>query len=166
MGLVELIEALPTIVSRVPDVLLCIAGRGLLREELERRAREAGVVQNVGFLGFVPDDDLPYLYRAADINVVPTQALEGFGLVAAESLAAGVPAMVTQVGGLPEVVTGLSSSLMFTSPRSADLADGLIDALLGRVLLPSSLACAAYARQHFNSPLMAGRIADVYREVL
>jgi glycosyltransferase involved in cell wall biosynthesis len=166
MGLLELIEALRSIASRVPDVLLCIAGRGLLREELERRVMESGLTKNVRFLGFVADDDLPYLYRAADINVVPTQALEGFGLVAAESLAAGVPAMVTQIGGLPEVVAGLSTNLMFSSPRSADLAEGLIDALLGRVLLPSSLACAGYARQHFNSPLMAERIAGVYREVL
>lgn len=166
MGLLELIEALQSIARRVPDVLLCIAGRGLLREELESRALESGLAQNVRFLGFVPDNDLPYLYRAADINVVPTQALEGFGLVAAESLAAGVPAMVTQIGGLPEVVAGLSPNLMFASPRSADLAEGLIDVLLGRVLLPSSLACAAYARQHFNSPLMAGRIANVYREIL
>lgn len=166
MGLIELVEALKTIVNRVPDVLLCIAGRGLLRHELEQRALESNLARNVRFLGFVPDDDLPYLYRAADINVVPTQALEGFGLVAAESLAAGVPAMVTQIGGLPEVVGGLSQNLMFRSPRSADLADGLIDALLGRIQLPSDSACASYAREHFNSPLMAGRIAAVYREIL
>ncbi len=166
MGLLELITALKQIAARVPEILLCIAGRGLLRQELEQRALDLGLSQNVQFLGFVDDDDLPYLYRAADINVVPTQALEGFGLVAAESLAAGVPAMVTQVGGLPEVVAGLSRNLMFASPRAEDLAAGLTDVLLGRLELPSNLECAAYARENFSSPLMANRIAAVYREIL
>jgi len=127
---------------------------------------ELELAGHVRFLGFVDDGDLPYLYRAADINVVPTIALEGFGLVAAESLAAGVPAMVTKVGGLPEVVAGLSPDLMFASPEATDLAEGLIAALLGRLRLPDAAACAAYARTNFSSQLMADRIAGVYREVL
>jgi glycosyltransferase involved in cell wall biosynthesis len=166
MGLSELILALRTVVTRVPDVLLCIAGRGLLRQELEQRVLELGLANHVRFLGFVDDDDLPYLYRAADINVVPTVALEGFGLVAAESLAAGVPAMVTKVGGLPEVVAGLAPELLFASPRADDLADGLSAALLGRLRLPDGPACSAYIRKNFNSQLMAERVAAVYREVL
>lgn len=166
MGLSELIVALKTVVNRIPDVLLCVAGRGLLREELERQVIELGLTDHVQFLGFVDDEQLPYLYRAADITVVPSIALEGFGLVAAESLAAGVPAMVTKVGGLPEVVAGLSSDLMFASPRSEDLAGGLSAALLGLLRLPNSTECAGYARQHFSSQLMANRVAAVYREVL
>jgi glycogen synthase len=166
MGLLELIVALKSVVRRFPEVLLCIAGRGLLRRELEQRVAELGLTNHVLFLGFVDDNDLPYLYRAADLNVVPTVALEGFGLVAAESLAAGVPVMVTKVGGLPEVVAGLSSDLMFASPRSEDLADGLIEALLGHLRLPDSAACVAHARKHFSSQLMAERIAAVYREIL
>ena len=166
MGLSELIVAIKSVVGRMPDVLLCIAGRGLLRQELERRVLELGLTNHVRFLGFVNDEDLPYLYRAADINVVPTVALEGFGLVAAESLAAGVPAMVTRVGGLPEVVEGLSPDLMFASPCAEDLADRLTAALLGNLRLPNSTECAAYASQHFSSRLMADRVAGVYREVL
>jgi glycosyltransferase involved in cell wall biosynthesis len=166
MGLSELIVALKTIVKSVPDVLLCIAGRGLLREELEQRVVELGLTDHVRFLGYVDDDDLPYLYRSANINVVPTVALEGFGLVAAESLAAGVPAMVTKVGGLPEVVAGLSPDLMFASPRAEDLANGLIQALTGHLRLPDADACAAYAKKHYRSQLMADRIAAVYREIL
>ena len=166
MGLSELIVAMKTVVRRVPEALLCIAGRGLLRQELERRVLELGLAEHVRFLGFVDDEELPYFYRAADINVVPTVALEGFGLVAAESLAAGVPAMVTKVGGLPEVVAGLSPDLLFASPHAEDLADGLAAALLGHLRLPNSAECTAYARQHFSSQLMADRVAAVYQEVL
>jgi glycosyltransferase involved in cell wall biosynthesis len=166
MGLLELITALKQVVARVPDVLLCIAGRGLLKQELELKVTELGLTDHVRFLGYVAEDDLPFLYRAADIHVVPTAALEGFGLVAAESLAAGVPVMVTRVGGLPEVVEGLSPDLLFASPRADDLADGLIQALLGSLRLPNSSECTTYAETNFRSQLMAERIAAVYRELL
>ncbi len=166
MGLLELVQAMPEIVRQVPEALLLIGGRGLLREALEEKVSALGLSQHVRFLGYVDDDDLPYLYRAADINVVPTNALEGFGLVAAESLAAGTPSMVTRVGGLPDVVAGLSRDLIFESSDPAVLAEGLISALLGRSRLPEAEACATYARTHFNSALMAERTAAVYRELL
>jgi glycosyltransferase involved in cell wall biosynthesis len=105
-------------------------------------------------------------YRAANINVLPTDMLEGFGLSAAEALAAGTPSMVTPVGGLPEVVSGLSSDLIFRSGSSEDLADGLIAALHGGIRLPDSKACRSYAATRFDPLLSARHIADVYREVV
>ena len=105
MGLEVLIEAMKRVVRAVPEALLLIAGKGRIEARLERQIEDAGLQRHVRLLGFVPDDDLPLAYRAADINVVPSLALEGFGLTAAEALAAGAPSMVTAVGGLPEVVT-------------------------------------------------------------
>ena len=166
MGLAELILALCQIKARVPEVLLCIAGRGPLAEDLKRQVREAGLDRHVRFLGFVPDEKLPLLYRAADLNIVPSSALEGFGLVAAEALAAGTPSLVTRVGGLPEVVSPLSEDLIFASPRSRDLTERIVAAIQGSITLPSSDACAAYAAQHFSSPRMAAQTAAVYREIL
>ena len=58
-------------------------------------------------LGFVAEEDLPWLYRACDISIVPSVALEGFGLPTIESLAAGTPVLVTPIGGLPETVSEL-----------------------------------------------------------
>ena len=92
MGLVELIAAAQIIRRRVPDVLILIAGRGILAGELEAQIRAADMQDHVQMLGFLPDSKLPLAYRAADITVVPSLALEGFGLSAAESLAAGTPA--------------------------------------------------------------------------
>lgn len=62
---------------------------------------DRGLSDNVELLGFVPDDLLPHIYRAADLSIVPTQALEGFGLIALEALAAGTPVIVSPVGGPP-----------------------------------------------------------------
>jgi glycosyltransferase involved in cell wall biosynthesis len=127
---------------------------------------QRGLQNHVRFLGFVADEMLPHLYRAADLSVVPTRALEGFGLVAAESIAAGTPALVTPIGGLPEVVSGLSPNLIFASPEALDLAEGTVQALLGRVAMPSDIACRAYVQANFTSALMAERTAAVYRELL
>ena len=79
------------------------------------------MANHVRMLGSSRDADLPLYYRAADLSVVPTVALEGFGLVAAESLAAGCPALVTPVGGLPSVVADLSPDLVLedATPDSA-----------------------------------------------
>jgi glycosyltransferase involved in cell wall biosynthesis len=166
MGLAQLVEAMKTVSANVPDVLLCIAGEGPLKIDLERQVKDLDLTRHVHFVGYVEDDQLPHLYRAADINVVPTLALEGFGLVAAEAMAAGTPSMVTPVGGLPEVVSDLSPNLIFESSSSAHLAQGLIDALLGRVQLPDSVACETFVNTNFTSALMASRTAAVYKELM
>ena len=88
MGLSQLLDAIPRIRKRVPDLLLCVGGTGPMKQTLEQQSRVLGICDSVRFLGFIPDDDLPLAYRAADISVVPSRALEGFGLVAAENPAA------------------------------------------------------------------------------
>jgi glycosyltransferase involved in cell wall biosynthesis len=105
------------------------------------------------------------LYRAADFNVVPTLALEGFGLTAVEALAAGTPSLVTPIGGLPETVRPLSPSLVFRSAEAADMAEGILGALSGSASIPTKEQCQRYAREHFSAELMAQRVAAVYREV-
>jgi glycogen synthase len=164
MGLNNLIVAMETVRQQIPKVILMIGGQGPLRSALEDQVRQAGLQDHVRFLGFVSDEQLPLAYRAADINVVPTIELEGFGLVAAEAMAAGTPSMVTPVGGLPEIVSGLSADLIFRSTSAGDMAGQLIGALSGDLALPLDEVCRSYTATHFNSTLMAQRTAEVYRE--
>lgn len=166
MGLEDLIDAVKQVKPRHPDVLLLIAGRGRLAEELQRRIDDAGLADNVKLLGFVPDAHLPSLYRAANLSVVPTVALEGFGLITVESLAAGTPVLVTPVGGLPEAVAGLSPDLVLPSTGADAIADGIGAALAGRLKLPSADACRDYARSHFDNAVVAKRVAAVYAEAI
>ncbi len=166
MGLSSLIDAMTYVAAAVPDVLLCIAGQGPLKRSLQAQAERLGLMRNIRFLGFVAEEALPHLFYAADINVVPTIALEGFGLVAAEAMAAGTPSMVTPVGGLPEVVGGLSQNLIFSGTEATDIAEGLIGALTGALGLPAREECREYIEGRFNSRLMALRTAEVYRELI
>lgn len=166
MGLATLIEAMPAIVASVPEVLLCIGGQGPLREALQTKVAELGLTNHVRFLGFIEEADLPHLYAAALINLVPTRALEGFGLVAAEAMATGTPSMVTPVGGLPEIVRPLSQDLVFASCSAEDISAGVIDALRGSIRLPEGAQCRRYIQENFSSSLMAQRTAAVYQELL
>lgn len=165
MGLENLVRAISLVRGRHPDVLLYIAGKGTLAASLQALIVELGVQQNIILLGFVPEDMLVSLYQAADLNVVPTLELEGFGLVVAESLAAGTPALVTPVGGLPEIVSGLSPGLITPSSTLEDLAASLGAIISGSTTLPPAQLCRAYAEKHLSASRMARHVAEVYREI-
>lgn len=166
MGLEDLISAMREVRRQEPDVLLLIAGTGSLEDELDARVRSLGLENNVRMLGFVPDGDLPLAYSAADFSVVPTVALEGFGLIAVESLAAGTPVLVTPVGGLPEVVGDLCADMVLTGSAAANLAAGVGAALSGELRLPDAEVCRSYARTRYDWPIIAARTREVYAEVL
>lgn len=164
VGLESLIEAIDQLRHSEPDILVLVAGRGPLADTLTHRIQERGLTRHVQLLGFVPDADLPALYRAADVSIVPSTAWEGFGLVAAESLAAGTPALVTPVGGLPELVSPLSEALVLDDKTPGALAYGLKEAFRGTRPLPSSEECYRYARRRFDWPVIAARTQQVYAE--
>lgn len=166
MGLENLIEAVTRLRQAVPDILLVIGGAGYIGEELRRMIDERGLGNHVWLAGYVADEDLPMFYRAADLSVVPTIALEGFGLTTIESMANGTPVLVTPVGGLPEVIQALSPNLILEGSAAEQIADGLKSALLDRTALPNSDACRAYVRDNFAWPLIAAKTRGVYEEAL
>ena len=165
MGLEALVEAAALVVQEHPELQVRIAGKGPLRAKLQQQIAAAGLNAHVRLVGFVPDEDLPVAYRAADVSIVPTQALEGFGLITLESLAAGTPVLVTPVGGLPETVRDLDPALMLRDTSVEAIADGLRAVLTGRFAQLSGEPCQAYVRERFAWPVIAEQVAAVYREV-
>ncbi|WP_176058037.1 glycosyltransferase family 4 protein [Paraburkholderia sp. BCC1876] len=166
MGLEDLIDAMAIVKPELPDVLLTIAGTGPLEEQLQARIVARGLERNVQLVGFVADDKVPLWYRAADLSVVPTVSLEGFGLTTIESLAAGTPVLVTPVGGLPEAVAPLSAELVLPSGGFKAIGEGIMEVLLGQRVVPDNAACRAYARKHFDRAVVAAQVAAVYREAI
>jgi glycosyltransferase involved in cell wall biosynthesis len=165
MGLSNLIAAMQPVVRHHPNALLLIAGKGPMRSNLEDRIDALGLRENVRLIGFVPEADLPYAYRAADLSVVPTVEHEGFGLITAESLATGTPVLVTPVGGLPETVRGLSRDLILADSSRDAIGTGLRRALDEPASLPGPDRCIAYARSRFDWPAIARQVRTVYEEV-
>ncbi len=125
MGLPDLIDACRQLRERGLDVRLALAGEGEQRAELERLAAAAGLGERVRFLGSVPDDVLPDLYRAADVFVLPTRSLEGFGMATAEALASGLPVVATRAGASTEVLAGVAGSALVPAADPSALADAL-----------------------------------------
>lgn len=166
MGLEQLLDAVAEVKNRHPGIQVFLAGKGPLTPTLENAIEQKGLAGCVRLLGFVPDDLLPIAYRAADLSLVPSQSLEGFGLIIPESLAAGTPALVTPVGGMPEVVRGLDPKLILAGIGTDALAVGLGEALDKPHLLPTETACQAYARERFAWPVIAQQVLAVYREAI
>ncbi len=163
MGLETLIEAFRQATVDQPDVKLMIGGQGPLREELEQQVLNAGLSKQVQFLGFIPDSALPAVYSAADLSIVPSAALEGFGLISLESLACGTPVLVTPVGGLPDTVRGLEGDLVLKGTSSDHIAAGLCGWLDGSRHLPSREACREHVMRSFTWDKIAKRVCEVYQ---
>jgi len=101
MGLSTLLDALDIIVRKEKKVKLLIVGDGELRPTLLEKAERMGLTESLILPGFVDEEALPAYYRASDVFVLPSEALEGFGLVTLEALASGVPVAGTRVGETP-----------------------------------------------------------------
>jgi glycogen(starch) synthase len=166
MGLENLIDASRELVKTHPDLLVLLAGSGPIADDLARRISEYGLENNVRQLGRVDDDDLPVAYRAADFTVVPSQSLEGFGMITLESLASGTPVFVTPIGGLPEVIEPFAPQCVFDGVRTRDIQIGLGEALRGDRILPTSEVCRDYAASRFAWPVIAKQTRAVYEEAL
>jgi glycogen(starch) synthase len=166
MGLENLIEAVRTVRKRVPDILVMIAGTGWMANELRQQLKAANLEDHVRLIGFIPDTDLPVAYRAADLTVVPSVSLEGFGLTTVESLAVGTPAIVTPVGGSPEVVGGLSADLIVPDWTPTALAAAITAAFRGELKLPSADECRDFARKNFDWATVTQKVRAVYDEAL
>lgn len=161
MGIDTLLNALAKIKSQVPDVWLAVAGKGKLRDALEQQATELELNNHVKFLGYLPDEQLPVAYQAADLTVVPSQSLEGFGLILLESLACGTPVVCTPVGGMPEILAPFSPELITDSTHADAIALRLEALLRGELSIPSHTACREYATTHFNWTKIAQQVKQV-----
>lgn len=164
MGLESLIEAFAQATVNHPDAKLVIGGQGPLRAELEQQVQRAGLSKNVEFLGFVPDATLPAVYAAADLSIVPSSALEGFGLISLESLACGTPVLVTPVGGLPDTVQGLGDDLVLKGTSVEDITAGLCGWLDGTLQIPTRQACREHVLRSFTWDRIAREACEVYRQ--
>ncbi len=153
-GVDHLLRAMPSVLERVPDARLLIAGSGEREAQLKALHGELGLGDSVEFLGFVPDEDLPDLYARATVFTMPS-LYEGFGIVMIEAMASSVPVVAFATGGAPEVIDdGVNGYLADTD----SLADRLVDVLedpanaaamgrRGRELVEERYSWRAVARQ-------------------
>jgi glycosyltransferase involved in cell wall biosynthesis len=142
MGLENLLAAFARLAADDSALTLVMVGDGELREALKRQAATLGIDSRVRWTGRVDDAELIRWYQAADLFVLPTAAMEGFGISTVESLACGTPVIGTPVGATPEVLGSFDA--------------GMITADAG----PEALAAAIRATVPRLSPDLRARVRE------
>ena len=158
-GVATLVEAVPLLRSRAAVVLV---GGGPLRPALERQAGRLGPGR-VRFQGFVPHAEVAAWLAATDVLVLPS-IYEELGSVLLEAMAAGVPVVASAVGGIPDA---LGAAGRLVPPHDPAALAAAVDEVLDDPVLAAELGDAGRRRAAaFSWDLLAGRVLEVYREVV
>jgi glycosyltransferase involved in cell wall biosynthesis len=136
MGLETLVDACQLLVQRGLKFRTLIGGGGPLRESLQERINSAGMQQSVLLLGRLPEEQLADCYAAADCFVLPTKALECFGLIVLEAFACNTPVIASNVAAIPELAERQGRDWMFEPGDVKQLADRM-QAFLEQRLKPT-----------------------------
>ncbi|MBG0828622.1 glycosyltransferase [Planomonospora sp. ID67723] len=159
----ELVRALPYILNG-SDAQLALVGTGGQRAALERLARRIGVGDHVFFLGFVPDEELPQAYAAADVFAMPGVA-ELQSIATLEAMATGLPVVAADAMALPHLVRPGENGHLFRPGDVQELARHLTGLLASPGLRAvMGAASRAIALTHDHQASLA-RFEEIYREV-
>ena len=132
-GIQHLISAMPKILDHYHDVKLVIAGKGGMLDELKAQVNNLGISQKVYFAGYLNSKDVQKMYRCADISVFPS-TYEPFGIVALEAMLAGVPVVVSDIGGLNEIVEHGVTGMKSYAGNPNSIADSILTLLFDHKL--------------------------------
>lgn len=150
MGIENLLRAVAMLKPLIPGLLLLVGGTGAMRGRLEGLVAAERLQDTVRFLGAVPDALLPAYYQVADLFVLPTLELEGFGLATLEALACGTPVVGTPAGATPEILAPLEPRLVARDVSAQAIAEAIRGAIEHRLLSPAMRErCRAYVEENY-----------------
>ena len=157
-GLDVLLRGLNQLRQRGHTFHMVIGGGGPLLDSLQEQAQALGIAEQVRFIGHVADDDLPLMYAAADAFVLPTSALECFGLIMLEALACGHPVLATPVGAIPEILNQVEPAWLSRDASPGAIADLLTDFLRGQLPQHEPQALRRFVETHYASELIVPQL--------
>jgi len=160
-GHAVLLDALPRVIGRVPDLHVVLVGEGDLRAELESRVAAMGMAGRVTFAG--NRGDIPHLLAASDLFVLPS-LWEGLPMALLEAMATGLPVVASAVSGTSEVIEPGRSGLLVRPGEPTALGDAMLTVLQDRSVA-AALGAAARARVEacYSARVQAQRHAELYR---
>ncbi|MHB9094173.1 MAG: glycosyltransferase family 4 protein [Eubacteriales bacterium] len=165
-GVQVLIDAAPRILARFPEARFIIAGKGPFEEHIRARIRERGLEHRIQLAGYVNDQMRNRYFKQSSVAVFPS-LYEPFGIVALEAMAAGTPVVVSDTGGLSEIVEHGIDGLKCYAGSPDSLADNIM-AILGDSRVAERLKINGYdkASRKYSWFAIAGRTLQVYEEVI
>jgi len=165
-GVQHLIAAMPKILSGYHDSKLVIAGRGGMIDELRSQAEYLGLGKKVYFAGYMNGKDVGKLYKAADVSVFPS-IYEPFGIVALEAMLAETPVVVSDIGGLNEIVQHRENGMKCYAGNANSIADSVLELLYDHALSASVVKKAkAKVRNEYNWNKIAQDTHYIYKKAI
>ncbi len=162
----KLLEAFAIAHARMPSARLVKVGAPHFqgeRQKLLRMVADMGLQDKVHFLNHVPEHDLPLMYNAADVLVLPS-LYEGFGLPALEAMSCGTPVIASNRSSLPEVV---GDGGMLVDPLDERvLAQRIVEIVAGPDRRDRASRAALQRAEAFSLEQQASETLRVYREVM
>jgi len=166
MGLENLILAMSKLVNTYPDIFLVIGGRGYLEKKLKDLVIKLNLEQWISFAGYIPDELLPAYYQSADLFILPTKSLEGFGLITLEALACGTPVLATPVGGTVEILEKFDKSFLFRGTSPEDIAEGIKKFLEQKDEYPNLREkCRKFVEENYSWDKFTDGVEKIFYEV-
>ena len=165
-GVQNLISAMPKILSNYNDAKLVIAGKGGMLDELKAQVHNMGIDNKVYFTGYLDSKSVQKMYKCADVAVFPS-TYEPFGIVALESMLSGTPTVVSDIGGLNEIVEHGVDGMKSYAGNANSIADSVLTLLFDAGLC-SNIAKNAKAKvkTQFNWNKIAGDTHYVYERAI
>ncbi|MCV7408729.1 alpha-(1-2)-phosphatidylinositol mannosyltransferase [Mycobacterium florentinum] len=161
-GMGVLLEALPRVVERFPDLQVLVVGHG---DEDELRTKAGALAEHMHFLGQVDDAGKASAMRSADVYCAPNIGGESFGIVLVEAMAAGTPVVASDLDAFRRVLCDGEAGRLVPVGDAAALADGLIEMLENDALRERYVAAAAEAVARYDWQVVASQIMRVYETV-
>ncbi len=132
-GIQTLIAAMPKVLQYYNDAKLVIAGKGGMIDELRNQVNYLGLGSKVYFTGYLGSKDVQKMYKCADVAVFPS-TYEPFGIVALEGMLSGTPVVVSDIGGLNEIVEHGVNGMKSYAGNPNSLADSILTLLFDQKL--------------------------------
>ena len=170
-GLDLLLDALPRMLLRTPDVRVLLVGGGSQEDALKQQAKQLGISDKIIFAGRVPHEQVSKYYDLVDVLVYPRHSMRLTELVTPlkplEAMAQGRLFVASDVGGHKELIRDGETGILFKAEDAQSLADKVLDLLQSAAQWPSlKQAGRHYVESERNWQTSVSRYQDVYEKVL
>lgn len=164
-GIPVAIKAWPLVLQKHPNAILSLVGGGEEEDRYRRLVSDLRLTDSVIFAGV--RSDMPQVYRAADVILLPSVYGENLPTVLIEASASGKAIAASRIGGIPDIIVDGSTGLLFEPNNPTALAD-TVTRLLSDPQLRASLGPPAIKRAHteFSATTWAHRLQELYTELI
>ena len=157
-GYDEVIEILPHLKSKIPNLVYLLGGDGPDRARLVKKTHDLGVSDQVVFTGWIDENEKVDHYRLADVYVMPSQG-EGFGIVFLEAMSCGIPVVASKFDGGREALRDGKLGALVDPSNAEDIINGIKRALRSDRQVPLGL-------EYFSKSNFQKRVYQVMKTAL